>query len=491
MSRRLPYALACLGLLAVFAPSAPSTAAGLYSGPLPQLSCDRQSKPETGAQGRVPRSEVDSGRSAKGYSCNTTVVGHFGTSGGFQVHRYVDKQGHECGYFDSTLLFPTDLRKNALEGLGVFVMDMKDPAHPKHVTSLTTPAMLSPHESLRLNAKRGLLAADMGSPATQVGFVDVYDVSQNCLAPVLQSSSPIGVLGHESAFSPDGTVFYVSSTGAHTLAAIDLTNPKVPSMLWFSYQFAAHGMSISDDGNRLYMADTGSQGTDEGGTSGLTILDVSRINKHETNPVVPVISHLTWPEVSIPQNAIPVTIKGRRYVVEVDEYTSTTTSFGPNLVLGAGYDPAGKVGAARMIDITDERHPRVVSNMRLAVNQPAARLGDQRNDPGAKFPVQGYAGHYCAVPTRNNPTYIACSFIVSGLRVFNIENPKKPYEMAYFNAPTTPGVYPTEGNFAMSAPAFVPKRNEIWYSDGFNGFYVVRLTKAAFAKGPLHAARTT
>jgi hypothetical protein len=63
--------------------------------------------------------------------------------------------------------------------------------------------------------------------------------------------------------------------------------------------------------------------------------------------------------------------------------------------------------------------------------------------------------------------------------------------MAYFNAPTTPHVFPMEGNFAMSAPAFVPKRNEIWYSDGFNGFYVVRLTKAAFAKGPLHAARTT
>ena len=78
---------------------------------------------------------------------------------------------------------------------------------------------------------------------------------------------------------------------------------------------------------------------------------------------------------------------------------------------------------------------------------------------------------------------------MSGLRVFNIQDPKRPYEMAYFNAPTVPGTYPMEGDFAMSAPAFVPKRNEIWYSDGFNGFYVVRLTKAAFASGPVRPAK--
>ena len=487
-SWRLLTALA-LSVVSIGAGVSASGATPPYSGPTPGTRCGAGSLPEQ-VQGRAPKSDVASGRYAKGYTCNVSVVGHEGATGGYRVERYVDAAGHECAFYDSTLLFPSSVPDQRAEGPGVYVLDMHDSKHPVLTDTLKTPAMSSPHESLRLNTKRGLLAADMGSPATQVGFVDVYDVSQNCLKPVLQSSSPIGVLGHESAFSPDGTVFYVSSTGGHTIAAIDVTNPKMPSMLWFSYQYAAHGMSISNDGNRLYMADTGSQGTDEGGTKGLTILDVSRINKHQMNPEVPVISHLTWPEVSIPQNAIPITVKGRQYVVEVDEYTSATTAFGPQMVTGMGYIADANVGAARLIDITDERHPRVVSNMRLAVNQKKAREGDQQNDPGAKFPVQGYAGHYCAVPTRDNPTYLACSFIVSGLRVFNIQDPKKPYEMAYFNAPTTPNVFPMEGNFAMSAPAFVPKRNEIWYTDGFNGFYVVRLTKAAFAKGPLHAART-
>ncbi|MGB8652421.1 MAG: hypothetical protein WCD35_17375 [Mycobacteriales bacterium] len=483
MTRRFLHLAAVCALIAVVPVSQSSQAAGISSGPTPQLACDKGSLPETGAQGRVPKSEVDSGRAALGYRCNTVQVAHVIATGGFQVHRYVDKAGHDCAIFDSTLLFPRDVANNATEGLGVFIMDMKDPAHPVHTATLSTPAMLSPHESLRINAKRGLIAADMGYPSTNPGFVDVYDMSADCRHPVLDSSSPLGVLGHESAFSPDGTVFYVSSTSGHTITAIDLTDPKLPHILWFSATYAAHGMSVSDDGNRLYVADIGNPDT-----PGLTILDVSGINKHELNPTVPLVSHLTWPEVSIPQNALPITIKGHPYLVEVDEYSSSTTSVTPDR--RGIYDASGKVGAARIIDIADEKHPKVISNMRLAVNQPEARTGDQQNDPGAQSPVQGYAAHYCAVPQRTDPTIVACSFIVSGLRVFSIKDPAHPVEIAYFNGPVKPGVdIYHSGAFAMSAPAFVPARHEIWYTDGNSGFYVVRLTKSAFADGPVRAAR--
>ncbi|MEA2484738.1 MAG: hypothetical protein QOC55_2685 [Thermoleophilaceae bacterium] len=477
--------VAALSLLVLALPGDTAGAAGIYAGPTPQLPCGPGSLPETGTQGRVPAAEVASGRAAKGYRCNTVQVSHFGATGGFQVHRYVDKAGHDCAFYDSTLLFPKDAAANAAEGLGVYVMDMKDPAHPVHTASLTTPAMLSPHESLRVNQKRGLLAADMGYPSTNPGFVDVYDISQDCLHPTLDSSTPLGILGHESAFSPDGTIFYVSSTGGHTLTAVDLTNPMVPSIIWFTATYSPHGMSISDDGNRLYMADTGNPGT-----PGLTILDVSQVQKHALNPTVPEISHTTWPEVSIPQNALPITIKGKPYVVEVDEYTNKTLALPTGIPSDANtYQADAKVGAARIIDISNEKAPKVISNMRLAVNQTSARATDQRNDPGAQSPVQGYAGHYCAVPQRTDPTIVACSFIVSGLRVFDIKDPVHPKEIAYFNGPVVPGPTPTapgapgvrDGAFAMSAPAFVPSRNEIWYTDGNSGFYVVRLTASAFA----------
>ncbi|MFT4745777.1 MAG: hypothetical protein ACI9AD_001633, partial [Nitriliruptoraceae bacterium] len=35
-------------------------------------------------------------------------------------------------------------------------------------------------------------------------------------------------------------------------------------------------------------------------------------------------------------------------------------------------------------------------------------------------------------------------------------------------------------NWAMSAPAFAPERDEIWFTDAFQGFYAVRLTNGAW-----------
>jgi len=444
----------------------------IYDGPTPQAPCGPGSLPETGAQGRVSRADVDSGRAALGYRCNTTQVGRFGATGGFRVERYVDATGRECAYFDSTLLFPKDVA--TAEGPGVYVLDMSNPAKPVKTAQLITPAMLSPHESLRLNVKRGLLAAVVGYPTANPGIVDVYDVSADCRNPQLRSSTPLGVLGHESGFAPDGNTFYVSSAGGNTVTALDLTDPMLPKELWLTTSYRFHGMGISDDGTRLYAADLGNPG--------VTILDVSQVQDRMPNPQVPVVSRVTWPQVSIPQNAEPITIGGRPYLVEVDEYTSSTTRVQPS--------QATQVGAARLIDISDETAPTVVSNMRLAVHQTANRVGEQANDPGAQSPVQGYAGHYCSVPTRVDPTIVACSFITSGLRVFDIRDPVAPVEVGYFNAPVLPGVdYIKSGAFAMSAPAFAPARNEIWYSDGNSGFYAVRLaTPPAVDQGQTAAA---
>ncbi len=105
----------------------------------------------------------------------------------------------------------------------------------------------------------------------------------------------------------------------------------------------------------------------------------------------------------------------------------------------------------------------------------ADKLAD---DPGASSPTQGYVGHYCNVPRRDDPGIVACSSINSGLRVFDITNPRPPVEIAYFVPPLKPG----DSSYAMSSPAFVPERNEIWYSDANSGFYSLRLTNGVWPK---------
>ena len=433
-----------------------------YDGPTPQIRCDAGSRPEK-VQGKVPAEDYESGRAEKGYFCNARQVGHYGNSGGYRVERFVDKQGNECAYWDSTLLWPHNLPDQGTDGPGVYVMDMSDPAKPVLTDVLRTPAMQSPHESVRLNTKRGLLVAVMGYPTWHPGFIDVYDLNEDCRHPALQSSIPTGLIGHEGGFAPDGKTYYAAGLYAHTITAVDLTNPRAPVLLWASGDYQPHGVSVSNDGNRLYIAEAAFDDSGED-FSGLTILDVSEIQKRIPNPQVPIVSRLTWPQVSTPQNATPFTVDGHEYLLETDEF-------------GSGK----QIGAARIIDISNEKEPFVVSNLRLAVNK-----GDTTEDPGDSAPFQGYQAHYCTLPSRVDPYMVACSFIMSGLRVFDITDLKHPKEVAYFNKPLIPGTtsaYPTKaGAFAMAAPAYDEATGDIWFTDGHTGFYVVRLTKAAGIK---------
>jgi hypothetical protein len=456
------FRLAVAGLLLAGVASVPwmALAADEPSLVTPKAVCGPGSNPESGRQGRVPKSEVDSGRAAKGYTCNTQLVSHFGESGGYKVERYVDAAGHECAFYDTTLLFPANAFNPGSNLTGAFVLDMTNPAAPVKTANLVTPAMSSPHESMLLNSKRGLLVAVTANPLFYPGVMDVYDVTADCRTPALKSSTPMGVLGHESGFAPDGLTFYSSSLYGNTVAAVDLTNPMAPVPLWVSAEYRSHGLSVSEDGKRLYMAETTS------GNTGLTILDVSEIQARKVNPTVKVVSRLTWPTVSTPQIAIPITIGGHPYILEMDEF-------------GGG----AKVGAARIIDVADETKPKVISNIRLEVNSAEAQADASQNaDNGASSSLQGYDGHYCTVPQRVDPGVVACTFIASGLRLFDIRDPYAPKEIAYFNGPIAPALNPTEGPsaYAMSSAAFVPSRSEIWYSDGNSGFWALKVTNGVW-----------
>ena len=465
MHRLIAAAAVAVALAGAGLATATADAQGPGTTAVPRAECGPGSRPETGMQGRMNAADHTSGYSDLPITCNTELVSHFGVSGGLKVERYVDAAGRECAYFDSTRLFPID----AAEVVGTIVLDMADPANPVQTATLLTPAMVTPHESLLVNARRGLLAAVMGNAAAHPGMIDVYDVSADCRDPVLRSSTPTGILGHESGFAPDGNTFYASSLGTETTTAVDVSNPDLPVTLWTG-PFASHGLSLNADGTRAYLAARTGAGP-EGAAPGLIILDVSEIQNREPFPEATVVSTLTWPDVSIPQNAMPITIDGRPYLLEIDEFAGNPIPSGA---------PDAPVGAARIIDIADERNPFVVSTIKLEVHIPENRA-EVVQDQGGDFPAGGYTGHYCGVPQEVDPGIAACSMLLSGLRIFDIRDPARPREVAYFNS----AGFPTPGDggvdaFAMARPAFVPERSEVWYTDGATGFYAVRITNGAW-----------
>jgi len=441
---------------------------------VPKARCGPGSLPETSIQGRVPKADYRSGRAAKGYRCNTRLVGHQGTSGGFKTLRYTDRNGHTCAYYDSTLLIGRDVVNNLLTGdpQGVVVLDMKNPAKPRMTDTLVSPTMLSPHESLLLSQRRGLLMAEMGTAATLPGVFEIYDLKKDCRHPKRLATKWSAVFGHESGLSRDGRTYYASGTFAG-LAAIDISDPRHPRTIYQDLGVQYHGLRLSNDGRTMYAAHIGTPGLGGVTGAGLHILDVSDIQERRKNPKVRILSDLRWRHASIPQVAEPFTRNGHQYVLEVDEFVDLFT------VQGLSDLKHSPVGAARIINVDNPKHPRVVSNIRLAVHQPDVHAGEQMKDPGAWFPAQGYAAHYCGLPKRKNPKLAACSMILSGLRVFDIRDVRHPREVAYFNKPVTRSKKLTvfgDGAYAMSQPAFDVKRRSIWYTDTNSGFYVVRLT---------------
>lgn len=422
--------------------------------PSPAATCGPGSTPLEGEQGRVPLSAVNSPQAAKGWTCNLKVIGTHPTPGGFRVWRYVDGAGHACAFYDTSIAGAINVVSlGGGPGQGTAVLDMTDPAHPIQTDLLTAPGTLSPHESLNFNAKRGLLGAETANVGTEPGILSLYDVTQDCRHPVLQSNTLVGPVGHESGFSPDGNTFWVG--GLQGIIAVDVTNPKAPRTIRTINAFA-HGLNLSDDGNTLY--DTNPV------DGGLTIMDVSDIQARRPDPHVYELSRLNWQSVSIPQNTNPMTIDGHPYLLEFDEFAMR---FNPPTI-------DDEVGAARIIDLADVRHPKVVSNLRLAINQQAAHRAAQLDPSFIPEPGLIYGAHYCNVPREVDPEIVACSFLNSGLRIFNVQDPLHPREVAYFVSP--PGS--SQGNradAAFSQPAFDPARREVDFTDATTGFYALKL----------------
>jgi hypothetical protein len=108
-------------------------------------------------------------------------------------------------------------------------------------------------------------------------------------------------------------------------------------------------------------------------------------------------------------------------------------------------------GGVRILDISDERRPTTVRQLKLEINRPEnLKL---RGADTAKNGIFGYDSHYCTLDRLTDPTALACGWVQSGIRVFDIRDLQRPREIAYFNPPAQVG---KRRLLVNSAHAFVP-----------------------------------
>jgi hypothetical protein len=110
---------------------------------------------------------------------------------------------------------------------------------------------------------------------------------------------------------------------------------------------------------------------------------------------------------------------------------------GVKLACAAGLAP---FGMARIYDIGDETNPKPVSKLMLETHDPANCTSVIPDILGLS--TFTYGSHYCTVDNRENATALACSYFNSGIRVFDIRDPARPKEIAYYNPASAKAAVP-------------------------------------------------
>lgn len=468
-----------------------------FQGPVARADCGEGSKEEVDIQGRVPASERASGASSQGYWCNMEQVGRYGPDDpdGFEGAEWQLARYEHCAYYSQRLvgagLPPVGTGLPAVGGdappfqqerRGTIVLDVSDPEDPRFANNIFTLGMMDPWETLKVHKERGLLAATNVADGEGAVFMGIYDVSEDCENPTKLFDGPITAVNHEGNFSHDGMTYFTGGLDPGVVSAIDVSDPANPQLLTtFFAKKGTHGMSTSRDGTRLYLShinedwpttvvdSTGAVPSVLGG-NGIGVYDISEIQNREPNPQVRLVSALEWQDGQIGQHALDVTdANGTQHLIEVSE---------------SGH------GAARIIDMSDEQNPRVVSKLKTEImmpeNQGIAR-SDIKREPFERggFFGFGYNFHYCNVDRLDNPAMLACSAFNQGVRVFDIRDFTEPREIAYFNpggdGTLQPGSFGgTFSGYPAAMPQFVPERQELWFTDQDRGFYTVRFSNGSW-----------
>jgi len=481
---------------------------------VPKARCGPRDHPETALQGQVPLTMRLNG--FKGFNCNLELIGQSRNDGAnWQTAEYKERHGSSgrdddrgdgdrprrtCGYYGSQSPELSPATRNHAS-YGVPVIDLTDANHPNRTGYLQTTSMLDPWESLKVNERRQLLMADNGHNGGGGPEVDVYDLSMDCSHPQLLAVTAIGTgtdggtlapvkpIGHEGSWAPDGLTYYIGDTTNRSYHAVDVSDPKHPRHIatfdMKTLGLASHGLSISDDGNRGYMVTPGIPSVANPAatpTNGFVVLDLSEVQARKPNAQMKYISQYLFNDGSVAQHTIPVKIKGKPYIIHVDEG-------GSGGLFLAGWQSACAANMPlfpmpRIVDMSDEKNPKLVSRIMLETHDPANCSKVLPDLTGLS--IFTYGSHYCSVDNRQNATTLACGFFNSGIRIFDIRNPRRPREIAYYNpagvTTLSPGSnHPLANNWVAGGPDWCSaqvhldaRRGTVWSTCQDNGLLMLK-----------------
>jgi hypothetical protein len=440
-------------------------------------------RPEPGRQGETMAGEEHA--LPVPYSKGVNIIGHDPIGG--RTGNLIMAWSGRCAYVADGMTLKADggiLQLPTGPHSGVAVIDVSRPSAPKTVRYLTDKGALNATETLAVSQGRGrpILAASTyggveGMSAPKQGWLSLYDAS-DCTHPTLLADIQWPEPVHTVRISPSGRYVYGPVlnpfTGAGGIAVMDISDPAKPHFLGkfgitradgSSYQFAPHELVFSRDETRIYVGVVASQGGDLNrhfrntrpgvpsaesvgpDAGGIYILDNSDFARGRPDPkfrLVGTAQQAGW------HSPVLASIAGKPYLVN-----------------------AGELGACpgawpRITDISDEAHPRLAGEFRLAMNR-VENCPPPTAMEKATGGLVGRAGiassHFQDVDDADDTRLGLFSLMYAGLRIADLRSPANPVELAYFKP----------GDPCMSHVFYDGPTGHIWLACNASGFWVLEL----------------
>jgi hypothetical protein len=129
---------------------------------------------------------------------------------------------------------------------------------------------------------------------------------------------------------------------------------------------------------------------------------------------------------------------------------------------------------SRLIDISDERNPRVVATFKPDVNDPdnATRVMTEQ--------INGGMLHYIGFDNRYKTRLVLYAGANQGIRVVDIRDPLHPREIGYYKAPNSQSTATGENDFTRPDPRYDPAACLIYTGWNQGGLRILELTDPAY-----------
>ena len=480
--------------------------------------CGAHDHREPGLQGQVPKADQDSGEAKKGYNCGLELIGFTAldkTADGKDSRPNANANmgwAGSCAYVSgsaSSLFNPPVLTSQPTAqqtGPGIAVVDVHNPAHPKMVKILRMPGGVSTAETINAITKpdgTGVLVVGQygNDPKSYPKPMDIYTYDThdpNCAHlhhipnpedPKAQATYYWPNNIHNLTVTPDGNYVYATIPPQ----AIDLRDmwrhvdsPKAASYIKYVGNLnesiggapsgvgpqndvvpqeaePVHPQLVTDNSHEAWATDDktvyigGQQATGDI----FTIIDDADWLASDGKKPARVLGQMAARGHSVRS----ATIDGHHYLLHSEE-SVFGTAYG---CVPQEANPFAGPAQPFLTNIDDPAHPRTVAQMGLQINEPQncqTQMADGEND----------SVHYHDVDSPTDTHFVMASMWNAGIRVFDVRDPTKPTEVAYFNSGDVAGPgQATLLDHVWGHIHYDAKRGELWFASASGGFYVVRI----------------